>query len=75
MLMAQGKSALEACRGAGISQQNVCDGLLNGEIFCSPKEAQIIIERWRRHYYTIRPHSALNYELPAPQKLCPRLPV
>jgi hypothetical protein len=32
------------------------DELLNGEIFYSLKEAQIIIEGWRRHYNTVRPH-------------------
>jgi putative transposase len=35
------------------------DELLNGEIFYTLKEAKIIIERWRRHYNTIRPHSSL----------------
>lgn len=30
-------------------------------------EAQILIERWRRHYNTIRPHSALNYRPPTPE--------
>ena len=34
------------------------DELLNGEIFYSLREAQIIIERWRDHYNTKRPHSA-----------------
>ena len=40
--------------------------LLNVEIFCSLQEAQIMIENWRRHYNTIRPHSALGYRPPAP---------
>jgi putative transposase len=31
------------------------DELLNGEIFYSLKEAQIVIEQWRKHYNTIRP--------------------
>ena len=31
------------------------DELLNGEIFYSLREAQIVIESWRRHYNTIRP--------------------
>ena len=35
------------------------DELLNGEIFYSVKEAQIVIEEWRKHYNTVRPHSAL----------------
>ena len=43
------------------------DELLNGEIFYSPREAQIIIEEWRKHYNTKRPHSALGYRPPAPE--------
>jgi len=42
------------------------DELLNGEIFYSLKEAQILIERWRVEYNTQRPHSALGYRPPAP---------
>ena len=42
------------------------DECLNGEIFYSLKEAQIIIESWRKHYNTVRPHSALSYRPPAP---------
>ena len=42
------------------------DELLNLEIFYSLKEAQVLIERWRRHYNTIRPHSALGYCPPVP---------
>ena len=44
VLMAQGKTTPEACREAGISQQQR-DELLNGEIFYSLKEAQIVIEQ------------------------------
>ena len=43
------------------------DELLDGEIFYSLKEAQTVIEAWRRHYNTIRPHSALAYRPPAPE--------
>ena len=43
------------------------DELLNGEIFYSLAEAQILIEAWRRHYNTVRPHSSLGYRPPAPQ--------
>ena len=43
------------------------DELLNVEVFDSPREAQILIEGWRRHYNTIRPHSALGYRPPAPE--------
>ena len=47
------------------------DELLNGEIFYSLKEAQIIIEQWRKHYNTKRPHSALGYRPPAPEAIVP----
>jgi len=43
------------------------DELLNGEIFYSLAEAKIIIESWRRHYNTKRPHSSLGYRPPAPE--------
>ena len=45
------------------------DELLNGEIFYSLREAQIIIEEWRKHYNTKRPHSALGYRPPAPKAI------
>jgi len=48
------------------------DELLNGEIFYTLKEAQVIIERWRQEYNTIRPHSSLNYRPPAPQTAWPK---
>jgi transposase InsO family protein len=43
------------------------DELLNSEIFYSLAEAKIIIESWRRHYNTKRPHSSLGYRPPAPE--------
>ena len=45
------------------------DELLNREIFYSLREAQIIIEGWRKHYNTKRPHSALGYRPPAPETM------
>ena len=42
------------------------DECLNGEIFYSLKEAQVVIEQWRVQYNTLRPHSALGYRPPAP---------
>jgi len=45
------------------------DELLNGEVFYSLREAQILIEKWRRDYNTIRPHSALGYRPPAPETI------
>ena len=50
------------------------DELLNGEIFYSLKEAQIVIGQWRHLYNTVRPHSSLGYRPPAPQTLAPPLP-
>jgi transposase InsO family protein len=47
------------------------DELLNREIFYSLKEAQILIEAWRRHYNTVRPHSALRWTPPAPEVRLP----
>lgn len=47
------------------------DELLNGEIFYGLREAQILIEQWRYHYNTLRPHSALGYRPPAPQTIQP----
>ena len=39
----------------------------NGEIFYTLREAQIVIESWRRHYNTIRPHASIGYKPPAPE--------
>ena len=47
------------------------DEMLNGEVFYSLREAQILIEEWRRHYNTKRPHSALGYRPPAPEAIVP----
>ena len=49
------------------------DELLNGEIFYSLKEAQIVIEGWRQHYNTVRPHASLGYRPPAPEVFVPGL--
>jgi transposase InsO family protein len=51
------------------------DELLNGEIFYSLREAQIIIESWRRHYNTVRPHASLGYRPPAPEVFVPAFAV
>ena len=50
------------------------DELLNGEVFYTSKEAQIIIEQWRRNYNTTRPHSALGYHPAAPETIIPMVP-
>jgi transposase InsO family protein len=46
--------------------KTVSNKLPKREIFYSLREAQIIIEGWRKHYNTKRPHSALGYRPPAP---------
>jgi len=47
------------------------DELLAGEMFYSLKEAKVLIERWRVHYSTVRPHSSLGYRPPAPETIAP----
>ncbi len=41
--------------------------LLDGEIFDTLLEAKVLIERWRKEYNTIRPHSSLGYRAPVPE--------
>jgi transposase InsO family protein len=53
----------ESCNGT------MRDPLLNGELFYTLKEAQIIIERWRIHDNTVRPHSSLGGQPPAPETI------
>ena len=48
------------------------DELLNPEIFDTLREAQVLIERWRREYNEVRPHSSLGYGPPAPLVVIPR---
>ena len=48
------------------------DELLNMEIFDTLGEAKVLVERWRRDYNQIRPHSALAYRPPAPEAKLPR---
>jgi putative transposase len=47
------------------------DELLNLEIFYTLDEAKVLIERWRRHYNTKRPHSSLQYRPPSPEVIQP----
>jgi putative transposase len=47
------------------------DELLNGEIFTSLLEAQVLIENWRKEYNQFRPHSSLGYRPPAPEAIQP----
>jgi transposase InsO family protein len=47
------------------------DELLIREIFYDLREAKVLIEAWRHHYNTDRPHSSLGYKPPAPEAILP----
>jgi transposase InsO family protein len=49
------------------------DELLNREIFDTLFEAKVLVNRWRREYNTIRPHSSLGYKPPVPEAYIPIL--
>jgi transposase InsO family protein len=51
------------------------DECLNREHFYTLKEAQHLIEIWRKEYNHIRPHSSLNYRPPAPETSFSMLPL
>ncbi len=51
------------------------DEPLDGEVFHTVREAQVLIEQWRRHFNTVRPHSALGYRPPAPEVVMPKPPL
>ncbi len=69
VLATQGKAVAEAVRAIGVTEQ------LRAEVFNSLREAQVLIEQWRRHYNTARPHSSLGYRPPAPEVVTPALPM
>jgi putative transposase len=48
------------------------DELLNRELLDTVLETQVLADRYRRHYNTVRPHSALGYRPPAPEAIKPR---
>jgi len=49
------------------------DELIDGEIFYTLAEAKIVIESWRRHFNTVRPHGSLGYKPPAPEVFVPAM--
>src|SRR3712207_2981067 len=55
------------------SNARLRDELLDGAIFYSLREAQVVIESWRRHYNAVRPHASLGYRAPAPEVFVPVL--
>ena len=47
------------------------DEFLDRQIVYTLKEAQTLIEWWRRHYNQLRPHSSLGYKPPAIKTILP----
>ena len=45
------------------------DEFLDRELFDTMLEGKVLIERWRKHYNTVRPHSSLGYQPPAPEAI------
>src|SRR3712207_5152381 len=79
---APGRSAGGAGQGGGRGgalhrgrRAELRDELLDGEVFHTVREAQVLIERWRRHFNTVRPHGALGYRPPAPEVFMPKPPL
>ncbi len=72
VLVSQGQSVADAIRSIGVTEV-LRDELLDGEIFYSLREAQIVIESWRIHYNTKRPHASLGYRPPAPEVFVPAM--
>ena len=68
-LTSQGSSVADAVRQIGVTE--VTYELLDGEIFYSLREAEILIESWRRPYNAVRPHASLGYRPPAPEVFLP----
>ncbi|WP_425452502.1 integrase core domain-containing protein [Methylobacterium radiodurans] len=48
---------------------------MNGEIFYTLKEAQIVIESWRRHYNGVRSHAALTRPAPPAKRPVEQRPI
>ena len=52
---------IESCNG------KLRDELLDREIFYTLWEVKVLVERWRKEYNQVRPHSSLGYRPPAPE--------
>ena len=55
--------------GPGSPYENDYNESLNGEVLNTLREAQALIEEWRRHYNRVRPHSSFRYRPPAPETM------
>ena len=71
VLVSQGQSVAEAIRAIGVTEVSLRDELLDGEIFYTLREAEVVIESWRRHYNGVRPHASLGFRPPAPEVVLP----
>ncbi|MEA5048739.1 MAG: transposase, partial [Eubacteriales bacterium] len=47
------------------------DEFLNGELFHTMYEVQVLTQRWVRYYNQVRPHSSLGGRPPPPQTNVP----
>jgi len=48
------------------------DEFLNRELLDTVLETRVLASRYRKHYNTVRPHSALRYRPPAPEAILPQ---
>ena len=69
VLTGQGMPRLDAIRQIGVTEQTFYRWKKKYGGMGSLREAQILIEDWRKHYNTKRPHSALGYRPPAPEAI------
>jgi transposase InsO family protein len=56
------------------SNLSLCRALelvLKSEMLDTLLEAKVLVERWRREYNQIRPHSSLGYRPPDPEVIIP----
>ena len=56
---------------SGGEPPRIAERSADGEVFYTLREAQIVIESWRRHYNGVRPHASLGYRAPAPEVFVP----
>ena len=47
------------------------DELSDVELFNDLRDPKVLIERWRGHINTVRPHTAINYQPSAPETVVP----
>ena len=72
VLVSQGRSVADAIRAIGVTEVTY-DELLDGEVFYTLREAEVVIESWRGHYNGVRPHASLGFKPPAPEVFVPAL--